>query len=463
VNLAELVGATAARHPMRPAITDLASGRTLDYATLAGRIDDAARMVRAAGVERGQRVALAADNVLGHVPAAFGILAAGACLVPLAPTLRPAEVATVLDETDVNARVTLRDDVPALEWIDRAREPPPGFAAMDAAFIRFTSGTTADSKGVILSHADVAARVEAADAVLRLGPDDRILWTLSLAYHFAVTITAYLRAGAHVLLCQDTLPQPLVDACVRERTTLLYGSPLQFARMAHAGRRERLGSVRTALSTTAALPPEVATAFESACGLRLGQAYGIIEAGLPCVNTRAAGEPAESVGRAVPGYDVAVVTAEGTPEPAGVVGEVGIQGTGLFSGYHRPWQPRAGLLRNGWFLTGDVGVLDAMGRLTLRGRTKSTIVVAGMKVFPEEVEAVLDRQPGVRASRVVGRAHPRMGEVPVAEIVPERGEPPDARTLGAACAEVLSSFKVPVEFRVVEAIPRTAGGKIRRA
>jgi long-chain acyl-CoA synthetase len=463
MNLADLVGTAVKRDPTRPAITDLASGRSIDYGALAGRIDDVVRTLRAAGIEHGQRVALAAENTLGHVPAAFGILAAGACLVPLAPTLRPAEVATILDETDVNARVTLRDDAPALEWIDRSREPPPGFATIDAAFIRFTSGTTADSKGVILSHADVAARVEAADAVLRLGPGDRILWTLSLAHHFAVTITAYLRAGAHVLLCQDTLPQPLVDACVRERATVLYGSPLQFARMAHAGRRARLDTVRTALSTTAALPPEVATAFEAACGVALGQAYGIIEAGLPCINTRAAAEPAESVGCAVPGYEVAVVAADGTAHPAGVVGEVGIRGTGLFSGYHRPWQPRAGLLRNGWFMTGDVGVLDAMGRLTLRGRTKSTIVVAGMKVFPEEVEAVLDRQPGVRASRVVGRAHPRMGEVPVAEIVLEPGATVDPRVLGAACADVLSSFKVPIDFVVVDAIPRTAGGKIRRA
>jgi long-chain acyl-CoA synthetase len=233
--------------------------------------------------------------------------------------------------------------------------------------------------------------------------------------------------------------------------------------LAHAAGPVRLGPVRAALSTTAGLPPEVATAFESACGLPLGQAYGIIEAGLPCINTRGAGEPADSVGRAVPGYDVAIVTADGAAEPAGVVGEVGIRGTGLFSGYHRPWQPRAALLRNGWFLTGDVGELDAMGRLTLRGRTKSTIVVAGMKVFPEEVEAVLDRQPGVRASRVVARAHPRMGEVPVAEVVPDGGTTPDPRALGAACAEVLSSFKVPVEFRIVDAIPRTAGGKIRRA
>src|SRR5262249_52113157 len=142
-------------------------------------------------------------------------------------------------------------------------------------------GTTADRKGVILSHADVLARVEAADAVLRLGADDRVLWTLPLAYHFAVTITAYVRAGAHVLLCRDTLPQALVDAAARTAATVLYGSPVQFERMAHAGHPGALDAVRVALSTAAALPARVAADFEAKFRRPLGQAYGIIEAGLP--------------------------------------------------------------------------------------------------------------------------------------------------------------------------------------
>ena len=456
MTLVDLVASSADRHGRRPAITELATGRTLDYRGLFARVEAMAVLLRRAGIMPGQRVALVAENSLGHVPAAFGVLAAGACLVPVAPTLRPAEIAAIHAETDVNATITLRDDEPVLAWIDRERPAAPDFAATDAAFLRFTSGTTAAQKGVILSHADVLARVAAADAVLRLGPDDRILWTLSLAYHFAVTITGYLRAGAHVLLCADTLPAALVAACERARPTLLYGSPLQFARMASAPRREAFASVRLALSTTAALPEQVAVDFEAASGVPLGQAYGIIEAGLPCINTRSHGETATSVGAAVPGYEVAIAG-------AGEAGEVMLRGAGLFSGYYRPWQPRDVVLRDGWFATGDVGTLDAAGRLTLRGRTKSTIVVAGMKVFPEEVEAVLDRQPGVRESRVIARAHPRLGEVPCAEIVAEPGMTPDTRALGAACAEVLSSFKMPVEFRIVDAIPRTPGGKIRRA
>ncbi len=463
MTLVDVLGTSVARHGRRSAITDLASGRTLDYATLGAEVERIARDLRRDGVEGGQRIALVADNVLGHVPAAFGILATGACLVPIAPTLRPAEIAAVVEETDVNGVVRLGDDVPTLAWVDRRRRAADGFDAVEAAFVRFTSGTTADRKGVMLSHADVLARVEAADTVVRLGADDRVLWTLSLAYHFAVTITAYVRAGAHVLLCRDTLPQALVDAAERERATLLYGAPLQFARMAGAGRRARLATVRLALSTAAALPAHVADDFEAACGVPLGQAYGIIEAGLPCINARADDAPATSVGPAVPGYEIAVVGDDGGSAPPGVPGDVRVRGRGLASGYYRPWLPPARAFPGGWLATGDIGSLDRAGRLTLHGRSKSTIVTAGMKVFPEEVEAVLDRQPGVRESRVVGRPHPRLGEVACAEVVPAAGATVDARALAAACADVLSSHKVPVEFRVVDAIPRTPGGKIRRA
>jgi len=233
--------------------------------------------------------------------------------------------------------------------------------------------------------------------------------------------------------------------------------------MARARRRPARRSVRVALSTAAALPAEVAREFESAFGVPLGQAYGIIEAGLPCINTRAGGLAATSVGPPVPGYEVAILADDGMPLPVGAAGEVVLRGPGLFSGYYRPWRPRADVLRDGWFHTGDVGVLDGDGSLTLRGRTKSIIVVAGMKVFPEEVEAVLDRQPGIHESRVLGQPHPRLGEVPYAEVVVHPGTSLDAAALAAACARELSSYKVPVEFRMVDAVPRTPGGKIRRA
>ena len=335
------------------------------------------------------------------------------------------------------------------------------FAGLNPAFIRFTSGTTASSKGVVLSHESTAARVQAADSVLRFHEDDRILWVLPLAYHFAVTIVAYVRAGAHVLMCPDTLPGAIVDAIRRLRPTVLYASPLHFERMSNLESGGRMASVRLCLSTSAPITPAVIERFESRYEVGVGQAYGIIEAGLPCINARTGDLPATSVGRAVPAYEVTVFSDSGTRQAPGAPGEIAVRGNGLFSAYYLPWRLREQVTRGGWFLTGDIGRLDESGALYLNGRRKTVIVVAGLKFFPEEVEGHIDEFPGIVESRVYGRAHAHLGEVPCAEIVVE-GSGFDPATLKAHCARALSPYKVPVEFTVVEAVRRTSGGKILR-
>jgi long-chain acyl-CoA synthetase len=467
VSLAALLFDTAGRHADRPALTDLASGRSRSYGAVAAEADRVAGMLRREGVGGGTRVALVGSGGLAYVGTAFGILAAGGCLVPVAGNLRESEREAVLSSLAVGALLTLsaEDDTgdggPAFAWRDRDAPSPAGFTALDPAFIRFSSGTTADAKGVVLSHATTLARVAAADAVLRLGPADRVLWTLPLAHHFAVTIPAYVRAGAHVLLCPESQPARMAGALADERATVVYASPFQLARLAAvAGPAPAL---RLALSTAAPLPLETAERFAAATGVALGQAYGIIEAGLACINRGddAALAPT-SVGRAVPGYAVGVFAPDGAPLAAGAHGEVGVRGPGLFDAYYEPWRPRAAVLRDGWFMTGDVGSVDAAGALTLHGRLKSTIVVAGMKVFPEEIEAVLLSQPGVAEARAFGREHPRLGELPHAEVVVAAGSTFDRDALVAHCARHLSPYKMPVEIAVVAAIPKTASGKVLR-
>lgn len=464
MSLAALLFETAARHAGRPALTDLATGRSLSYGALAAEAERIAAACRRDGVGRGTRVALVGSGGLAYVGTAFGILAAGGCLVPVAANLRDSEQEAVLSSLAVAAVLDLPDDGAsdaAFAWRDRDAPSPAGFAALDPAFIRFSSGTTADAKGVVLSHATTLARVRAADAVLGLGADDRVLWTLPLAYHFAVTIPAYVRAGAHVLLCPESQPARMARALADERATVVYASPLQLARLAAvAGPAPAL---RLALSTAAPLPLETAERFAAATGVPLGQAYGIIEAGLACINR---GDdpalPATCVGRAVPGYEVGVFAPDGVPLASSEHGEVGVRGTGLFDAYYEPWRPRAAVLRDGWFMTGDVGSLDTAGALTLHGRLKSTIVVAGMKVFPEEIEAVLLSHPGIAEARAFGREHPRLGELPHAEIVLTPDGRFDREALAAHCARHLSPYKVPVEIAVVTAIPRTASGKVLR-
>ncbi len=484
MNLFDLLESAAVDAADQPALTDLRTGRCLRYGELCAEARRVADVLLAQGVRAGDRVGLLAGNGLGYVPAAFGILAAGGCLVPVAPGLADVERAALLAGLRVNACLAwppaeatgeAREPVVArvatgacagyaLRWVHRGAEPPDGLSALRPAFIRFTSGTTAERKGVVLSHEATWTRAAAAAEVLGLRPDDRVFWMLPLSHHFAVTITAYVARRLHVLLCSDAFPGAQARALLRHRATVLYASPVHLARLAAAGplASSGRGDLRLAVSTTAALPPDVAFRFERTWGTPPGQAYGLIEAGLPCINTGSDGVPCTSVGRPVPGYEVAVLDDEGRELPAGTVGEVGVRGRGLFSAYFSPWRPLADVLEAGWFRTGDLGALEATSVLTLVGRKKSVITVAGMKVFPEEVEVVLGRHPAVAEARVFGGPHPALGEVPVAEIVLAAGERLDPEALRAHCARQLSPHKVPLEFRTVEALPRTPGGKLLR-
>jgi long-chain acyl-CoA synthetase len=479
MNVADFLESSAAKFSRHAALSDLRTRRSLSYGQLAAEAARVSAFLIGQGVEPGQRVALIAPNGLAYVPAAFGLLATGACVVPLASGLTQAETDQVVKHVQVNACFAWPDAYPprgpvspatisggvcdrfTFWWIDRDARAPAEFAELNPAFVRFTSGTTATSKGVVLSHEATAARIQAADRVLGLSEHDRILWVLPLAYHFAVTIIAYVKAGAHVLMCPDTLPGAIVEAIRQCRPTILYASPLHFERVSNLDPGGRLESVRLSLSTSAPITGAVIDRFESRYGVPLGQAYGIIEAGLPCINTRAGGLAGTSVGRAVPGYAITVLTSDGSPASAGTPGEIALRGGGLFSAYYVPWQLREQVTRDGWFLTGDIGRLDGSGALYLEGRAKSVIFVAGLKFFPEEVERCIDEFPGIRESRVFGRAHAQLGEVPCAEIVVDTGGF-DLDALKTHCARALSPFKVPVEFSLVEAVPRTPGGKILR-
>jgi long-chain acyl-CoA synthetase len=443
-------------------VTDVRSGLTTTYGELSREAEHVAAFLRARGVEPGQRIALMAPNSPSYLAAAFGLLATGACLVPLATNLTPAETAEILNEVDVNGSLSWSaSDGLAFEWIRRGAEGPAALRELDPAFIRFTSGTTDHCKGVVLSHAATAARVAAADQVLGFTPEDRILWVLPLAYHFAVTIVAYVRAGAHILMCPDTFPRTVLDALQRLQASVLYASPFHFERLGNLGGSLPLKQVRLALSTSAPITQPVMDRFEALYGVPVAQAYGIIEAGLPCINARTDNLPATSVGRAVPGYEVAVLSPEGQRLPARSSGEIGVCGVGLFSAYYAPWRRREEVMPEGWFLTGDIGWLDESGALYLEGRKKAVIFVAGVKFFPDEVEACLNRFPGIKESRVFGHPHPRLGQVPRAEIVLEPGYC-DLNALRLHCARVLSPYKVPDDFVVVPAIARTPGGKILR-
>jgi long-chain acyl-CoA synthetase len=163
----------------------------------------------------------------------------------------------------------------------------------------------------------------------------------------------------------------------------------------------------------------------------------------------------------LPAYQVALLDAEGKPVADGEPGEFHVRGPGMLDAYLVPWDPEP--LRDGYFASGDLVVRSPDGLLTLVGRIKSVINVAGMKVFPEEVEAILNQHPGIQDCRVIGYNHPHTGQIPIAEIIPVSAAPlPKAIDLQRHCRQYLSAYKVPLRFLPVDKLPRTSSGKIRR-
>src|SRR5262249_23713573 len=170
--------------------------------------------------------------------------------------------------------------------VRRLREAPPGFAALNPAFVRFTSGTTSAAKGVVLSHETIRDRVAAANDVLHVGPDDPVVWLLSMPYHFAVTVAGYLSHGAAIILPANTFADAILAAARAHRGTMIYGSPAHYGWLAAAASAAPLPELRLAVSTTAPLGREAGERFPDRFGGPLTQALGVIAIGLPVINTQ---------------------------------------------------------------------------------------------------------------------------------------------------------------------------------
>lgn len=398
------------------------------------------------------RIGLRAPSGADYIVVALAILKAGACFVPIPAELTESEQQELIERTALHGVLTATS---AEEWSllpYRGGEAAGAFAELNAAFIRFSSGTTAKSKGVVISHETLLERITAANDGLQIGPADRVLWVLPMAHHFAVSIVLYLYHGATTILAPASDPAVMLRMIREHGATVMYGSPYHFTMLAGQEDAAALGSLRLAVSTAFALSAEVAELFHAKTGRHLTQGMGIIEAGFPIMNLEHADTKPTSIGKPQPRFEVKLDE-----------GELLIRGPGLFDAYLSPYQPREAVLREGWFPTGDIAEMDEDGCLFLKGRVRSVINVGGMKCFPEEVEAVLKTHPSVKAARVVARAHPALGFVPVAEVIAENETDSSlALELKKLCQQRLSAYKVPLLFTFVTDLPLTPSGKIRR-
>lgn len=468
------------RRADRTALALIANDRRISYGELERLTEAAARELNDTD---GQRIGLNCPNGVDHIVWSLAILRGGGVLVPVAPELHPTERDEQMRATCTDAVLcadgrTWHREAPASRHLraegmrpavliqglcaDPARFDEAALAGMNPALIRFSSGTTGARKGVVLSHETLLARATASNSRLGLGPGDRVVWILPMAHHFAASILLYLLHGVTTVLGDSHLGGDVFSVLARQEGTVLYASPFHYALLAACPGSHRVSSLRLALSTAAALPVETARLFHARFGVPLRQAMGIIECGLPLFNDCWPEEKPTSVGRPQPGYEVSLRDEHGCPVPVDTVGELFLRGPGMIDAYLAPWMPRDGILRDGWFGTGDLARQDADGAFFLVGRAQAVINVGGMKCFPEEVEVVLGAHPSVAEVRVRAASHPTFGSVPVAEVVLAPGTAPKASDLIKWCRARLSGYKLPTQISFVTVLPKTPSGKIKR-
>jgi len=474
----EILLNAARRWPARPALIDELGA--LDYGALLGQVEALGARLRELGVSAGQGIGVRARNGRSFIIAAFAALGCGAVVMPVDPRLKRAELAELLQRAPLHALLdeaggpgpagerALTLDLSAapplrLAWTGRARDERFIPQVAGAAFVRFTSGTTGAAKGVILSHQGVLERIGAANSGLQLTSDDVVLWVLPMAFHFFVSIVLYLSVGAAIVISPDHLAETLLGLANRHGATFFYGAPLHFRLLAADRSGRRLATLRRAMSTSSGLPTTTARAFLERYGLPVSQAYGIIEVGLPIMNLTDQVEHPEAIGRVLPAYEAAILDEALRPLPDGQAGQLALRGPGMFSAYLWPPRPREAALHEGWFLTGDLARRSPAGLITIAGRCKSLINVAGHKVFPEEVAAVLEGHPQVARARISSRPHPQLGEVVHAEVMTCDGARDSElkEALIAFCRERLTGYKVPQAVEFVETIAETPSGKVR--
>jgi long-chain acyl-CoA synthetase len=460
MNLTELLDESAARWPEKPAIIE--GDFAVSYKELLAKISSLAFQLQRLQLSAMSRIGLCYPNSIDYITLTFALWRINAVVVPIPIESTQEDFLTICATMELEGILSQKPLGNSLQihencFFTRAEPALADNHGLNIAFIRFTSGTTSARKGVVLCHETIRDRILTANKALQISADDRVMWCLPMSHHFLITIVLYLRQGATIIMARHVLARSFLEAINRWQGTVLYAAPFHFAMLARDNSNLGISSVRLAVSTTCALPEDVSRDFQKRFSQPLVQGLGIIEVGLVSLNR---GEPLarwDSVGRPLPDFEVRIIS----PDDHGC-GEVAVRGPGLLDAYASPWVSRDEVLHHGWFITGDIGRFDRDGFLFLSGRKTAVINVAGRKVFPEEIEAVLNRHPAVRESRAYGRLHSHLGEIIEAELVLTQPET-NLDSVRDFCRSHLASFKIPASLHVVDSLPRTAvTGKIRR-
>jgi acyl-CoA synthetase (AMP-forming)/AMP-acid ligase II len=499
--LAERVRAT----PEREALTD--GTRRLSYRELAAGIDRMAARLRALGIVAGDVVTIQLPNWIEFAFVFFALERLGAVAVTVSVDFRSRELEYIMrfagskmfvccaqfrgfDHAATAAEFKPRlpslaaigiiggaapPGMVSLDDVVAARGAPAGFApvAMDADTVMrmaFTSGTTGNPKGVMHSHNTTLAAARILNGDLGLSADDVMMIWLPLGLNWGyLTLVQSVLAGAKAVLLDRFAPAAALDLIARERVTYIPTAPASLTAILAEPDLDRrdLSSLRIVVSGGASAPVETIRTWRHSIGApgALLELLGMLETGYQAY-TRPSDDPervAGSVGVPASHMGLRLVDSEGRDVPRGEEGEICCDGPSVHLGYHNnPSANAEAFLPDGWFRSGDLGVIDTDGRLRIVGRLKEMINRGGKKFFPREIEEILYTHPQVLYAAIVGLPDARLGERNCLCLVPRPGEPPTLESITAFLGDSVATYKLPERLELFTQFPFTPTGKIQR-
>ena len=419
-------------------------------------------------------------------PAAlFGVLWAPKIAVPLNFLLSPGELARSVEDAGLDliltvrhfhdlagelpARVLFLEDLPLkrrmLLAMFRRLPPAPTVDPHGTAVILYTSGTTAEPRGVELTNRNLYSNCVDAIHSLHIRSHETMLNILPPFHVFGLTanvlVPVLLDATVHAV--PRFSPMAVVKRAAAKRATVILGIPSMYAAVLRtkSAKRDTFSSVRLAVSGAEPLADSIRIGFQERFGLTIREGYGLTETS-PVVSACSVEEHRDgTLGRPIRNVEVRIVDTDGRVLPSGQDGEILIRGPGVMKGYYRrPEETRQVIDKDGWFRTGDIGRLDDDGFLAITGRAKEMLIIGGENVFPREIEAVLESHDTVLQAAVIGLPDESRGEMPVAFVTPKHGMTVTEQELRQHARRSLAGYKVPRQIQVREDLPTGPTGKI---
>jgi malonyl-CoA/methylmalonyl-CoA synthetase len=469
----------------------LPEGRVISYAAFLAMTARLAHAVTGLGLGAGDRVAVQIEKSVETLALYAACVQAGLVFLPLNTAYTTEELRYFIE--DSGAKLVVCDPAKrealaamaaglgaALETLDAAgqgslSERAAGQAEVfttvarsgdDLAALLYTSGTTGRSKGAMLSQMNLLSNARTLREAWRFTSADVLLHALPIFHThglFVATNVSLLAGGSMIFLPKFDLGTLLKHM---PQATVLMGVPTFYTRLLDCAEftAELAAPLRLFISGSAPLLAETHELFETRTGQRILERYGMTETNMNTSNPYEGARRAGTVGPALPGVELKICDpVSGAALPQGEVGVIEVRGPNVFQGYWQmPEKTAAELRADGFFITGDLGVIDAEGYVTIVGRGKDLIISGGYNIYPKEIELVLDAQPGVLESAVIGVPDPDLGEVAMGVLVARRGENLDLEAIMTSVQAVLARFKHPRRLVVMDELPRNTMGKVQK-